>query len=438
MQNLPHEPVESLLDLDQDKRVELAMTDIAAAAREGLLAMSVAIGMAVMHELMDDEAAMLAGPKGKHDPDRHTYRHGYERSGVVLGARRLKIKRPRLRRKRGGEVELTTHTHFASRDLLNKSMFERIVAGVSMRRLKGTGEPVGHEVDAKAMSTSKSATSREFVKRTREALGQLMSRSLADVRLAALMIDGIDLKGRTNIVALGVTTDGVKLPLGLWEGSTENATVATALLSNLVDRGLDPQQGMLFVIDGGKALRKAIHNVFGHNATIQRCVRHKERNLLDHLPDSEKGKAKARMRAAWAMNDADAAKAKLMKLRDELGFAYPGAAASLDEGMDETLTIQRLGITGPLRTTLQSTNPIESMISITRTISRNVKNWQSGDMSLRWTAAGMLEAEKQFKRVAGYNDLAKLALAVEREHAVIAATVPVTATEATADTLAAV
>ncbi len=234
------------------------------------------------------------------------------------------------------------------------------------------------------------------------------------------MIDGIDLKGRTVVVALGITTDGVKLPLGLWEGHTENAAVATALLSDLVDRGLDPEQGMLFVIDGAKALNKAIRDVFGPHAEIQRCVRHKERNVLAHLPESQRVKAKKRMREAWATIDVDAARSRLVRLADELGFAYPGAAASLREGLEETLTVQRLGITGALKATLQSSNPIESMISIARTTSKNVKNWQSGDMGLRWIAAGMLEAEKQFRKVAGYRDLAKLIEAIERADSAMA------------------
>jgi putative transposase len=245
-------------------------------------------------------------------------------------------------------------------------------------------------------------------------MGELMARRLGDVRLAVLMLDGIELKGRTNIVALGITTEGVKVPLGLWEGSTENATVATALLSDLVERGLDPEQGMLFVIDGSKALRKAIRDVFG-DAPVQRCIRHKERNVLEHLPERDRATVKRRLREAWALDDHDRALDRLKALGDELERARPGAAASLREGLAETLTLTRLDVTGSLKRTLVSTNPCESMIEIVRRTSRNVKRWQSGEMALRWTAAGMLEAERQFRRVIGYRDLAKLALAAERE-----------------------
>ena len=242
-----------------------------------------------------------------------------------------------------------------------------------------------------------------------------MSRRLDDVRLAVLMIDGIELKGRTNVVALGITTDGVKIPLGLWEGSTENAAVATALLSDLVDRGLDIEQGVLVVLDGAKALRKAVRDVLGVHTPVQRCIRHKERNVLDHLPERDRPAVKRRLRQAWANTDHGGALEQLRVLAAELDRSHPGAAASLREGLEETLTLTRLGIRGQLKRTLESTNPCESMIECVRRSARNVKRWQSGDMALRWTAAGMLEAERQFRRIIGHRDLAKLAVAIEHE-----------------------
>ena len=220
-----------------------------------------------------------------------------------------------------------------------------MLAGVSTRRYRRTQEPVGAEVERAARSTSRSSVSRTFVERTRRSLGELMSRRLDDVRLAVMMIDGLELQGRTNVVALGITTEGVKIPLGLWEGSTENATVATALLSDLVERGLDPEQGILFVIDGAKALRKAIRNVFGE-APVQRCVRHKERNVTDHLPERDRPTVKQRLRRAWALDDHARALDQLRLLAGELDRSYPGAAGSLREGMEETLTLTRLGVTG--------------------------------------------------------------------------------------------
>ena len=196
---------------------------------------------------------------------------------------------------------------------------------------------------------------------------------------------------------------------------TENATVATTLLANLVERGLDVDLGVLVVIDGAKALRRAVHDVLGIDTPVQRCVRHKERNVLGHLPERDRPLVRRRLRQAWALDDHAAALERLQALANELERSHPGAAASLREGLEETLTVIRLGVRGRLKRTLQSTNPCESMIETVRRISRNVKRWQSGDMCLRWTAAGMLEAERQFGRVIGHGDLAKLAVIVERD-----------------------
>ncbi len=264
-----------------------------------------------------------------------------------------------------------------------------------------------------------------------------MTRSLADVRLAALMLDGIELKGRCCVVCLGITTDGIKVPLGLWDGSTENKTVTAHLLADLVGRGLDVEQGVLVVLDGSKALRAAVAEVFGPVA-VQRCVRHKERNVLDHLPGRDQPAVKLRLRRAWASENYALALDGLRSLAGELDRSHPGAAASLREGLEETLTLTRLGIHGRLKRTLHSTNPIESMIEIVRRTSRNVKRWQNGDMCLRWTAAGMLEAEQQFRKIIGYSDLATLAVAVEADLADQSAPLHTTVTIQEADTLATV
>src|SRR3954454_9995919 len=262
-----------------------ALGELAGAAKDGLLALSVGVGLGVLHELIEAEVDTVVGPKGRNIPGRTAARHGHEDGEVTLGGRRVPVSRPRARTADGEhEVELETYAHFAARDRLSDVMFERMLAGVSTRRSARTGEPVGEEIDEIARSTSKSAVSRAFVSRTRESLIELMSRPLGDVRLAVLMLDGIELRARCCVVALGIDTDGVKHPLGLWDGSTENATVATTLLSNLTGRGLDVDQGVLVVLDGAKALRKAVHDVFAVHTPVQRCVRHKERNLLDHLP----------------------------------------------------------------------------------------------------------------------------------------------------------
>jgi putative transposase len=394
-----------------------ALGELVGAAKEGLLALSVGVGLGVLGELMEAEVDGIVGDKGRHDPQRVAVRHGHEPGEVTLGGRRVKVERPRVRTADGGrEVPLVTYRHFADRDALGRVVLERMLQGVSTRRYSRAAEPVGAQVEAAARSTSRSAISRVFVARTTDTLAELMCRRLDDVRLAVLMLDGVSLKEHTCIVALGITSDGVKIPLGLWDGSSENATVATALLADLVDRGLDVEQGVLVVLDGSKALRKAVRDVLGA-VPVQRCIRHKERNVLDYLAERDRPAVKRRLRAAWAETSHAAALAQLEQLAAELDRSHPGAASSLREGLTETLTLTRLGIRGSLKRTLASTNPCESMIECVRRSSRNVKRWQSGQMCLRWTAAGMLEAERQFRRIIGHADLAKLAIAVENDTA---------------------
>jgi transposase-like protein len=293
---------------------------------------------------------------------------------------------------------------------------DRMLAGVSTRKFARVGEPIGTEIEQTAVSKAKSTVSEMFIEKTRTALSELMARRLDDMRLAVMMLDGLEIAGRVHVVALGITTEGVKVPLGLWEGSTENATLARSLLADLVDRGLDPAQAILFVLDGGKALRRAIKDVFGEHALVHRCHRHKERNVCDLLPERDRPRVLVRIRGAWALTDVVEAEQQLKRLADELQRTWPDAAASLREGLSETLTLMRLEITGKLAKTLASTNPIESMIEIVRHTQRNVKRWQDGDMRKRWTAAGMLQAEQQFRRIIGYSDLATLVIAIERRH----------------------
>jgi putative transposase len=401
-------------------QIQEALGELVGAAREGLLALSVGVGLGVVHELMELEVDEVVGPKGKHNPDRVAKRHGHEDGSMTLGGRRVPVRRPRMRTADDEhELLVETYGYFADRDPLTRAVMDRMLAGVSTRRFGRVGEPVGEEVERASSSTGKTAVSDMFIERTRTALSELMSRRLDDVRLAVMMLDGLEIADRTHVVALGITTEGVKIPLGLWEGSTENATLARTLLADLVDRGLDPEQAVLFVIDGGKALRRAIRDVFGEHALVHRCHRHKERNVCDLLPERDRDQVRARMRAAWSLTDPLLARQRLELLAGELDRTWPDAAGSLREGMHDTLTLIRLGITGTLAQTLCSTNPCESMIEIVRSTQRNVKCWQDGDMRKRWTAAGMLVAEQQFRRIIGYRDLAKLVIAVER-HALVA------------------
>jgi putative transposase len=402
-------------------RIQEALGELVGAAREGLLGLSVGVGLCVVHELMELEVDEVVGAKGKHNPDRVAVRHGHDDGSMTLGGRRVAVRRPRLRTADDErELPVESYEYFADRDPLTRAVMDRMLAGVSTRKFAQVGEPVGSEVEQASSSTRKTVVSDMFIQRTRTALGELMSRRLDDVRLAVMMLDGLEIADRTQVVALGITTDGVTIPLGLWEGSTENATLARALLADLVERGLDPEQAILFVIDGAKALRRAIKDVFGEQALVHRCHRHKERNVTDLLPERDRDTVRARIRAAWSLTDPLLAEQRLQLLAAELGQTWPDAAGSLREGMNDTLTLMRLGITGRLATTLCSTNPCESMIEIVRYTQRNVKRWQDGDMRKRWTAAGMLIAEQQFRRIIGYRDLATLVIAIER-HALLAA-----------------
>jgi putative transposase len=360
--------------------------------------------------------AGLAGPKGKHDPGRSVYRHGTEAGRVTLGGRRVPVRRPRVRTVDGAEVALESYDAFASVDLLAEQMVASMLAGLSGRRYGQALEPVGEAVEQAASGVSQSSVSRRFVTATAERLAAFRSRPLDDERWLIVFVDGFDLAGHTMVGALGVTADGTKVPLSVVEGSTENATVVRGLITNLRDRGLDVSQGVLFVIDGAKAVAKAIGEVFGDQAVIARCRVHKERNVLDHLPEAERLWVRRQLRAAWANPDAAEAEAALTALAGQLGKINPDAAASLREGLTDTLTVTRLGVTGSLLKTVMSTNPMESMIEIVRDHARNVKHWHHGDMRLRWAAAGMLAASTQFRRVKGYRQLPALAVALRPHH----------------------
>jgi putative transposase len=417
-----------LVDLDDpslSERLAGTVSDqleaFATQMRQGLLAASVAIGLDVMGELIDAEVSDVAGPKGKHDPNRTATRHGTEDGKVTLGGRRIPVRRPRVRTVAGDagverEVHLESYDTFASVDLLADHMVASMLAGLSSRRYRSALEPVGDAIEEAASGTSQSSVSRRFITATAERLAEFRSRPLEDQRWLIVFVDGFDFAGHTMIGALGVTADGTKIPLGVVEGSTENKAVVRHLITGLRDRGLDAAEGVLFVLDGGKALATAVRDVFGREAVIARCRVHKERNVMDHLPEAERPWVRRKLRAAWANPDADEAQAALKALASQLERVNPDAAASLREGLADTLTVTRLGVTGSLLKTVMSTNPVESMIEIVRAHARNVKRWQDGDMRLRWAAAGMLAAAEQFRRVKGYRQLPQLARALR--HAV--------------------
>jgi transposase-like protein len=395
------------------EHVLVSMAEIAGAAREGLLALAVGTGLQVMTAMFNEDVARMCGPDGKHNAERGGYRHGTEAGSVTWGGRRLPVTRPRVRAADGsGELRLPSYDLFSSAEILGQLAMEKMLAGLSSRRYGHGLEPAGSQVEQAAASTSKSAVSRRFVAATETALAELMSRRLDDLDLVALMTDGVHFGEHTCVVALGIDIDGVKHPLALEEGSTENATLVTSLITGLRDRGLDVTRPVLAVIDGSKALAKAVKDVFD-KPLIHRCQQHKIRNVKDRLPEKLRTVVEKRMREAYHASSAVEAEGLLTALARELERAHPGAAASLREGMPETLTILRLGVPPTLARTLHSTNPIESMIEICREHSKNVKRWRGGQMALRWCAAGMLEADHQFRRVNGHLHLPKLRAALD-------------------------
>ena len=404
---------EAAAELSLPESVVISLVDLAGAAKEGLLALAVGTGLETLHVLLDESVTALAGPKGKHNPERAAVRHGSEAGRVTLGGRRVPVRRPRVRTADGrAEVAVPAYDVFASRDQLSRMAVERMLARLSTRRYRSGLEPVGSGVEAEATGTSKSAVSRRFVAMTRRALEELMARRLEELDLLVLMIDGVQVAEHLCVVALGIDAEGRKHPLGLIEGATENGTVVTHLLENLVSRGLDTSRGLLVVIDGSKALAAAVRKVLGAQALVHRCQEHKIRNVKGHLPEAQQAFVERTMRAAYRLRDAQRAEADLKALAGRLEADHPGAAASLREGLPETLTVMRLGLSPTLTRTLRSTNPIESMIGRGRDVARNVKRYRTGEMALRWTAAGMSEAQKSFRRVQGFRDLPLLRAAL--------------------------
>ena len=395
------------------EQVVVSMAEIAESAKEGLLALAVGTGLQVMAAMFAEDAGRLCGPGGKHNPDRAGYRHGTGQGSVTLGGRRLPVTRPRVRAADGsGELHLPSYDLFSSTEILGRMAMEKMLAGLSSRRYPAGLEPAGQAVEQVAAATSKSAVSRRFVAATETALAELMTRRLDDLDLVALMIDGVHFGEHTCVVALGIDIEGVKRPLAVEEGSTENATLVTDLVTGLRDRGLDVTRPILAVLDGARALSRAVKDVFD-KPLIQRCQQHKIKNVRDKLPDKLRTVTERRMRQAYHAESALKAEGLLAELARELGKTHPGAAASLREGMAETLTILRLDVPPTLARTLRSTNPVESMIEICREHSKNVKRWRDGTMALRWCAAGMLEADHQFRRVNGRLHLPKLRAALD-------------------------
>jgi transposase-like protein len=387
------------------------LVDLLVDTKTELLELALRSGLKVFTQMLEEDRLAICGPRYAHEPDRSTSRAGSVRSEVVLGGRKVAIRRPRARTA-DGEVPLPTFQAMAKTDPLDRRVVEQMLVGVATRQYARSLEPLDPAIETRG--TTKSTVSRRFIARTRQQLEAWRSRPLDDLALAVLLVDGVHVGDHCLIVALGVTEDGSKHALGLWEGSTENSTACKDLLANLQSRGLRTDRSVLVILDGSKALHKAVRSVFGEAALLQRCQVHKVRNVLDHLPERQRPWVKAKLHRAYASEEVGAAKRQLQDLARQLETEHPSAAESIREGLEETLTVIGLGLSTTLRRSLSTTNAIESLISRTRHVKRNVKRWRNGLMVVRWAAVGVLEAVKGFRRVKGHKEMPKLVAALRR------------------------
>ena len=357
-------------------------------------------GVQLMGLLMESEVQERVGERSQRQTDRTANRWGSERGYCVVMGQKVPIERPRVRTTENQEVKLGSYEMFHRGEPLTETVWEKLMLGLSTRRY---GQAVREF--AEAYGLEKSAISEHFIESSRAKLQAMMERPLAKTKLCALLIDATPFAGQQMVVALGISQDGKKTILGIRQGATENATVVGELLGDLMNRGLDFSEPRLYVLDGGKALHTAVKKYAGQSAPIQRCQVHKRRNVLDHLTDEQKPSVAKKLNAAYGLEDHAAAKLALTQLHRELMDLNPSSARSLEEGLEETLTVHRLHMPPQLRKTLASTNVIESAFSIVERVCCNVKRWHGGDQRERWVGSGLLVAEKQFRRIQGYKQI---------------------------------
>jgi transposase-like protein len=388
--------------LSQDGQGLLPMVELLCQAEMAVDELIDVAGRATIEAVLTLSAQQVAGSKhpGKASGDITWY--GRQKTTVPLAERKLRVEKPRLRRKGKGankEVPIPAYEAMLDNAPIGRRMLEILMSGLSTRKYKDVLPAM-----AETVGVSKSAVSRQSIESTEQTLKELSQRRFDDKDILIVYLDGIRFGDIHVIVALGVDIEGHKHVLGLREGSSENATVVTDLLTDIVTRGLDAQRRRLFVIDGSKALRAAINEVFGDKNPIQRCRNHKIRNVLDYLPKDRQQDVRSAMKAAFQL-PADRGVAKVKKLAQWLEHEYPSAATSLLEGLDEMFTINRLDLPGTLRRCLGTTNIIESPNAGIRQRTGRVTRWRDGQMALRWTAAALLSMEKRMRRIMGYQQL---------------------------------
>lgn len=390
------------LATEQNPNIQLVlpMTEIVSLLQQGVGHLLREAGLALMSMVMEEEVRYLAGEPHQQHEKRQAHRWGKEDGYCVIDGQKVPIQRTRLRTKDKREQRLGSYELFQRNGPLEQGVWDKMMRGLSTRNYGAVVKEFSN-----AYGIEKSAVSENFIEASRQKVKQLMERPLGELRLCAVLIDGTPFKDRQMIVALGIGCDGRKTVLGLREGATENATVVGALLSDLLERGLDFSTPRLYVLDGAKALHTAVRRHAGESAFIQRCQIHKKRNVADHLPEEHRADVRRKLQNAYSMTDYADAKRALERLHHELMHLNPSAARSLEEGLEETLTVHKLRVPDQLRRTLSCTNVIESAFSIVETVCRNVKRWRDGDQIERWVGSGLLVAEQQFRNVIGYRQI---------------------------------
>jgi transposase-like protein len=383
-----------------DIQMVLPLADIVGMLQQGVGNLLRETGLALMQTVMEEEVRHLAGERHQQHEGRRAHRWGKEDGYCVVDGQKVPIQKTRLRTPDKREQRLGSYEMFQRSGPLQAGVWDKMMRGLSTRNYGAVVKDFHN-----AYGVEKSAVSENFIEASREKVKQLMERPLGELRLCAVLIDGTPFKDRQMIAALGISCDGTKTVLGIREGATENTAVVSALLSELVERGLDFSTPRLYVLDGGKALAAAVRKHAGEAAFIQRCQVHKKRNVVDHLPDEHKADVRRKMQNAYAMAEYADAKRALEQLHRELMDLNPSAARSLEEGMEETLTVHKLRVPDQLRRTLCCTNVIESAFSIVETVCRNVKRWRDGDHIERWVGSGLLVAERQFRKVIGHRQI---------------------------------
>jgi putative transposase len=382
--------------------IQLAMPlpEVVRLAQQGLMSLALTAFVELAEHMMDWDVTRLVGPKNQALAERESFRWGRQTGYCVVGGQKVPLQRPRVRDKRHREVALGSYELLQQASLMDDAVWHKVMNGLTMRRYSA----VVRELE-QVYGIEKSTISEHFIEASRLRLDKLMQRPLGEHAFCALLIDGTPFADQQLIVSIGITLQGQKVLLGLRQGATENATVVKHLFEDLRQRGVDFEVPRLYLLDGGKALYSAVKHVAGKAAFMQRCQVHKIRNVVEHLADDHQTYVRLKMRNAYATTDYETAKKTLDGLLRELMDLNPSAARSLEEGMEETLTMHRLRVPATLRKSLSSTNIIESAFSVVETVCRNVKRWRGGDQYLRWIGSGLLLAESRWNRIHGHKEL---------------------------------